>query len=352
MFCLLRDDDGKGHRRRWRLGEALASSCVHWYINCLYWADAAARCDVISSRLLSTEPRTTRRLPLCTPGGRTVQLCNSHLHTASECVCAHHPPPTASSCKASMADTMASWTRTASTSSFWLMIYFFSVFLAGHQTGLLINYAWYTLKWLISYRLSIIINSPKWKEQSTVTTVRRGMDRTSTARTHFIPEWVATTKRLVWCPKRDTLANSLPISASKLKAQPVSWLIYFYCFCDDRVLSAAQSIYPFWHHPFLNVIHRCHRREASHPYLHSGKCKIHFIRLKKDWKLWLSYTKFTIQKMENQCGEFRYEHETLSGCILTCHTDGCNSAGSNLPLAVLSFLAAATAITRQQLITA
>lgn len=30
--------------------------------------------------------------------------------------------------------------------------------------------------------------------------------------------------------------------------------------------------------------------------------------------------------MENQCGEFRYEDETLAGCILTCQSDGCNSA--------------------------
>lgn len=34
----------------------------------------------------------------------------------------------------------------------------------------------------------------------------------------------------------------------------------------------------------------------------------------------------TLENMENQCGAFRYESESLTGCVLTCNTDGCNAA--------------------------
>ncbi|XP_046457831.1 uncharacterized protein LOC124204736 [Daphnia pulex] len=40
----------------------------------------------------------------------------------------------------------------------------------------------------------------------------------------------------------------------------------------------------------------------------------------------------TLENMENQCGEFKYEHESLAGCILTCQSDGCNAATKNLML--------------------
>lgn len=40
--------------------------------------------------------------------------------------------------------------------------------------------------------------------------------------------------------------------------------------------------------------------------------------------------------MENQCGEFKYEHESLAGCILTCQSDGCNSATHLMPIFAIS----------------
>ncbi|XP_054722170.1 U-scoloptoxin(05)-Cw1a-like [Uloborus diversus] len=33
----------------------------------------------------------------------------------------------------------------------------------------------------------------------------------------------------------------------------------------------------------------------------------------------------TLENMDNQCGVFRFEKDTLQGCILTCDYDGCNS---------------------------
>lgn len=40
----------------------------------------------------------------------------------------------------------------------------------------------------------------------------------------------------------------------------------------------------------------------------------------------------TLENMENQCGEFKYEHESLAGCILTCQSDGCNPATNLMPI--------------------
>lgn len=31
-----------------------------------------------------------------------------------------------------------------------------------------------------------------------------------------------------------------------------------------------------------------------------------------------------MKNMDSQCGEFKYEDQTMSGCILTCDFDGCN----------------------------
>lgn len=38
-----------------------------------------------------------------------------------------------------------------------------------------------------------------------------------------------------------------------------------------------------------------------------------------------------LEDMNNQCGTFVFENDTLNGCILTCDYDGCNSAmGTNV----------------------
>lgn len=48
----------------------------------------------------------------------------------------------------------------------------------------------------------------------------------------------------------------------------------------------------------------------------------------------------TIENMDNQCGIFRFDNETLKGCIMTCTKDGCNHAGKvHRPSALLSVLA-------------
>ncbi|XP_065577482.1 U-scoloptoxin(05)-Sm1a-like [Artemia franciscana] len=44
--------------------------------------------------------------------------------------------------------------------------------------------------------------------------------------------------------------------------------------------------------------------------------------------------KCTLESMDNQCGEFRFEDTLFRGCILTCDFDGCNIA-SELPTASL-----------------
>nr|CAD7450171.1 unnamed protein product [Timema bartmani] len=39
-----------------------------------------------------------------------------------------------------------------------------------------------------------------------------------------------------------------------------------------------------------------------------------------------------MKTMDTQCGEFRYQDQTMTGCILTCDYDGCNTAvGRNAP---------------------
>lgn len=45
----------------------------------------------------------------------------------------------------------------------------------------------------------------------------------------------------------------------------------------------------------------------------------------------------TLENMDNQCGVFRFEEDTLQGCILTCDYDGCNSS-QNLSAQFLNVL--------------
>uniref|UniRef100_T1ILG0 Protein sleepless n=1 Tax=Strigamia maritima TaxID=126957 RepID=T1ILG0_STRMM len=34
----------------------------------------------------------------------------------------------------------------------------------------------------------------------------------------------------------------------------------------------------------------------------------------------------TLDNMDNQCGVFKFDNDTLRGCILTCNYNGCNEA--------------------------
>ncbi|XP_074603594.1 U-scoloptoxin(05)-Sm1a-like [Brevipalpus obovatus] len=36
----------------------------------------------------------------------------------------------------------------------------------------------------------------------------------------------------------------------------------------------------------------------------------------------------SIENMENQCGNFVFNDDNMEGCLLTCHTDGCNGSNS------------------------
>ena len=40
----------------------------------------------------------------------------------------------------------------------------------------------------------------------------------------------------------------------------------------------------------------------------------------------------SLENMDNQCGDFKFEDEPFKGCILTCTYDGCNEATSRLIL--------------------
>ena len=33
-----------------------------------------------------------------------------------------------------------------------------------------------------------------------------------------------------------------------------------------------------------------------------------------------------LEDMNSQCGTFRFENDTMKGCLLTCDFDGCNAA--------------------------
>ena len=56
-----------------------------------------------------------------------------------------------------------------------------------------------------------------------------------------------------------------------------------------------------------------------------------------------------LEDMNSQCGTFRFENDTLEGCILTCAYDGCNGAvstrlNSNLIAAIMISLLLATVV--------
>ncbi|XP_050438760.1 U-scoloptoxin(05)-Cw1a-like [Adelges cooleyi] len=44
-----------------------------------------------------------------------------------------------------------------------------------------------------------------------------------------------------------------------------------------------------------------------------------------------------MKTMDSQCGEFKYQENTMDGCILTCDFDGCNSAYTYKPNIILQF---------------
>lgn len=50
----------------------------------------------------------------------------------------------------------------------------------------------------------------------------------------------------------------------------------------------------------------------------------------------------TTETMDTQCGKFKFEHDLLKGCILTCDLDGCNSSNflqNSKPLLVITAFA-------------
>ncbi|CAG7835409.1 unnamed protein product [Allacma fusca] len=44
-----------------------------------------------------------------------------------------------------------------------------------------------------------------------------------------------------------------------------------------------------------------------------------------------------LSNMDDQCGKFKLDNDTLHGCILTCDIDGCNSSVSNKSKYVLTY---------------
>ncbi|XP_059491184.1 uncharacterized protein LOC132205861 [Neocloeon triangulifer] len=49
-----------------------------------------------------------------------------------------------------------------------------------------------------------------------------------------------------------------------------------------------------------------------------------------------------MKTMDSQCGNFKYQDQTMTGCILTCDYDGCNSAPRTLTGTANLAVAAAT----------
>uniref|UniRef100_A0A8D8LE12 Protein sleepless n=1 Tax=Cacopsylla melanoneura TaxID=428564 RepID=A0A8D8LE12_9HEMI len=45
-----------------------------------------------------------------------------------------------------------------------------------------------------------------------------------------------------------------------------------------------------------------------------------------------------IKNMDSQCGEFKFEDQTMTGCVLTCDFDGCNRVSSLYPSSLFSLL--------------
>lgn len=46
----------------------------------------------------------------------------------------------------------------------------------------------------------------------------------------------------------------------------------------------------------------------------------------------------SLENMDNQCGDFKYEGESFEGCILTCHYDGCNRGDMKVSVPLFIFL--------------
>ncbi|XP_050531121.1 U-scoloptoxin(05)-Sm1a-like isoform X2 [Daktulosphaira vitifoliae] len=45
-----------------------------------------------------------------------------------------------------------------------------------------------------------------------------------------------------------------------------------------------------------------------------------------------------MKTMDSQCGEFKYQDNTMDGCILTCDFDGCNSGYKNTSNTILQLI--------------
>lgn len=48
-------------------------------------------------------------------------------------------------------------------------------------------------------------------------------------------------------------------------------------------------------------------------------------------------------QMDNQCGEFNFERQKMSGCILSCQGEGCNGADQLTPF-ITTLISLTTAI--------
>ena len=89
-----------------------------------------------------------------------------------------------------------------------------------------------------------------------------------------------------WCQRRITLADFPPISASKWLGLPVQkhrlFIETFYSVNTNFFLVATGETL---------VVRTC-----------------------------------VLEDMNSQCGSFKFQNDTLKGCLLTCNFDGCNSA--------------------------
>ncbi len=57
-----------------------------------------------------------------------------------------------------------------------------------------------------------------------------------------------------------------------------------------------------------------------------------------------------LEDMNSQCGTFKFQNDTLKGCLLTCDYDGCNAATSTSEFKHATqtmLLAAAAGVTRK-----
>nr|XP_018903177.1 PREDICTED: uncharacterized protein LOC109034465 [Bemisia tabaci]XP_018903178.1 PREDICTED: uncharacterized protein LOC109034465 [Bemisia tabaci] len=117
------------------------------------------------------------------------------------------------------------------------------------------------------------------------------------------------------------------------------------CYTCSSVNGSSPSCEDPFHPAMSNYTEKCMVPKKGHTGVFPANFCIKIVGENTEVKERMVIRACVMKTMDSQCGVFRYQDSTMTGCILTCDFDGCNSAPPHQnPLAGTGLLLTAIAI--------